>query len=716
LQGLSAGNPSTTSTSGIPAGIIALPSGTLVRGQVVQVAGNGGIVVLRTPKGDLSLKTDLPISRGNEMVIRLETISAGLRARIISVDGLTPQELETSLPPRVIPTVTSQISSELPELLPNLPNATAAASLATGGKMPAALPTVVDSTPWEGANSLPSALSTVMDTVEIAPPPQNTLLRAALLSRSPDLPQLLPQLPATIRLSSQRLEAGAVISVRLLSDTIQMPKMQPSSTALPMPPATATTPATQPPLPSSQTTAPLQTPTQTVTTPSPPVAPFLSTGAISAPAPSPHAPTTATSLVLAELPTTQNVPQSPPTSPALAMLLASETPDTPSLVNAGDSPTPAIPESETATQTVRFFPVPPRGGKSAATSVTPLPVTSPTLAAPTPTATVSPAITNPTAPLTPALPALENDAALLAQGIISAQVIGTEQSGETVLKTPIGVLKLDLLLPHGHRLTLPHDAVMNLQLVAMENSPSLASDSLQPLAKLALPATLAELSEQWHSLRDAVTLLQQTHPQLAQHLLQNVIPQPHSKLARDVFLFMVGLGSGDVSQWLGKETLEALEQNNRGDIIRKLSSEFATLRQFYVDSPNPNWQAVIIPLQHQGEWQQARLFIKKDPPKSSQPVGEESSATRFIMELSLSRLGTMQLDGFIRKHPKDTLFDLVVRSSVALPAQDQDAIRTIFTDAAAMTGFKGGISFQIGHPFPTLPLEELLKSDRNVIA
>ena len=302
----------------------------------------------------------------------------------------------------------------------------------------------------------------------------------------------------------------------------------------------------------------------------------------------------------------------------------------------------------------------------------------------------------------------------LSQGIIPAQVIGTEQSGETVLKTPLGVMKLDLVSHTGQRLQLPHETQIQLQLLSLEAAPN---ESALPLKeRMTAPATLAELSKNWQGLEDALEVLQQTQPQLVQQIMQQHIPQPGPKLARDILFFLLALKTDDSEMWIGKKTLDALNQSNRGDVARKFSGEFATIKQLFTNPPSPDWQAAFVPIHYQGEWQQVRMYVKRDREGSQQPNSKEQASTRFIMEVDLSRMGSLQFDGFVKKQSKSTQFDLVIRSAQALREEDRHAIRSIYAEAAALTGFKGGLSFQIGHPFPIQPLEEMLKSDRSYIA
>ena len=85
--------------------------------------------------------------------------------------------------------------------------------------------------------------------------------------------------------------------------------------------------------------------------------------------------------------------------------------------------------------------------------------------------------------------------------------------------------------------------------------------------------------------------------------------------------------------------------------------------------------------------------------------------TRFILDLDLSRLGRIQLDGLV--YQKDKHMDLIVRTEIPLPPRMHEDIRNIFQEAAEVTGIKGGISFQAAPPNfvettpPTEPEEHL---------
>lgn len=702
LPGVSSGG-GTGSATGVPPGILALPNGTLLKGQIVQVE-TSGFAVLRTPKGDLTLKSDLPLKRGNEVILRLETLHGDLRARIISVDGLTPRELGRLEPP--LPPAASSSSRTVEDVV-DLPDQSLLNRTA-------------------GTSAPPPAIE---DSVEIAPQTP-TAIRAVLLSRAPELPTLLKQLPASVFVSPQRLDSGAVISLSLLPQSIAlpgqmpqpMPPVLPLQTSLPAPSSPVTsapsisqaTPATHPPVPVLTAAAPPLSapPPMTMTPPLP--APMLPAPPVATPTMPPALPPATPGVIPPAIVATPATAPTLPATPAIVTPVAVTSPapaaTPPVIATANLAQTPTITITSSVSPLIAATPVAPAAE-------------APTRAAPGTTATTTTPAT-PSAPLPPTATVAtplpqepDSPAALLTRGIVTAQVIGTEQSGETVLKTPLGMVKLDLIAPNGQRLTLPHDTTLKLQLHALEPAETLLPNL--PSASPSAPATVPELARHWHSLPEMLGVLQQSHPQIAQELVQAILPRPGPGFARDVFLFLIGLRSETPEEWLGKKTLESLEQSLRGDLARRFSAEMGTLRQLYADTPPPtpglHWQTAFIPVYYEGEWHQNRFFIKRDKPKTAQEAGE-ATGTRFIMEVDFSRLGPMQFDGFVKKLGASTQFDLIIRSAAALATDHQNAIRAIFAEASELTGFKGGLIFQVGQPFPLLPLEEVLRSDRNVIA
>src|SRR5262249_48602141 len=142
-----------------------------------------------------------------------------------------------------------------------------------------------------------------------------------------------------------------------------------------------------------------------------------------------------------------------------------------------------------------------------------------------------------------------------------------------------------------------------------------------------------------------------------------------------------------------------LDNQGHSALLRKAGDEFTLLaRQFTEAAPN-HWQALFFPVATGNEWQQVRMFVKRDrKPLGKRAKGDED--TRFIVEVSLSHMGELQMDGFVRRQDKAVQFDLYIRSLIPLdPAMQQDILE-IYNNTGQLTGYKGGLLFQAVKEFP----------------
>ena len=70
---------------------------------------------------------------------------------------------------------------------------------------------------------------------------------------------------------------------------------------------------------------------------------------------------------------------------------------------------------------------------------------------------------------------------------------------------------------------------------------------------------------------------------------------------------------------------------------------------------------------------------------------------RFLVELMLSRLGPMQMDGLVQR--TDKRFDLIVRTDQPLPNQMRSDITDLFITTTEAAGSRGTVTFQSGGRF-----------------
>lgn len=277
---------------------------------------------------------------------------------------------------------------------------------------------------------------------------------------------------------------------------------------------------------------------------------------------------------------------------------------------------------------------------------------------------------------------------------LPAQVVSTDENGNLNLQTALGLVSVKTpALPA--LATLPVGTPVTLELPA----------ALPQAGQSAEPASLSELASSWQSLKDIAS-----QPSVASTGLLARLPQLGPDFASSTMSFISSLLQGDARKLLGDDTIDALHKNGRGDLVEKFSSEMAELGSSFsapVEQKSGGWQTLFLPFVYQEALQQARIYVKRETPKKEKSA-KGGADTRFVLEVDLSEIGPLQMDGLVRKKEQATAFDLVIRSQKPFLSEDQVQISAIYADAAALTGFKGSLSFQVTRDFPVKPLEEAI--------
>lgn len=319
--------PLTTQPAGrdamqVPPQLANLSPGTLLEGFVVNRDGQSN-PILRTPTlGDVLVKSDVFIKTGSEVVFRVDPSQPGA-ARIVSIDGMPPQDYAAALKARVLQTDTISPSTTSPAAAP----LTGAANAATG---------------TAPRTSLPPLQAILLNSASLQPAAagMQTAIPVAMATAIPiptSLQKLAPGTPLTARLLEVTLPNAPTNSVATPAASpvgvppSAPPAVVPAATAgtLPPPPATdqgraVPTSLIFPPTPEQGTQArPAQhVPLHTINPPAPTAIPLPPASVGSAIAGTPAAPS---------MSITANIPAAPvgtpqPTSPAPMAPFAPATP------------------------------------------------------------------------------------------------------------------------------------------------------------------------------------------------------------------------------------------------------------------------------------------------------------------------------------------------------------------------------------------------------
>jgi hypothetical protein len=258
-----------------------------------------------------------------------------------------------------------------------------------------------------------------------------------------------------------------------------------------------------------------------------------------------------------------------------------------------------------------------------------------------------------------------------------------QSSGNTtVVATPLGRLALEAQIEEAPG-----------TLLALERLDRPAP----PSAKL--PASPA-LGTGWPALDDALQTLERAAPELAASLRTDLSPISAPRLTATLMFFMGILRGG--AAWPGDQLGSALAGAGRGDLRARLAKDMDDLRAQARESGRGEWRILTLPLLDEGAIQPIRLYLRGGSDEGN-GSGREERGARFVVDLDLSRLGPLQLDGLVRRGR----FDLVLRSHIPMATDMKAELGAIFRASLEGAGFAGDIAFVTTPRFPVTPLEAL---------
>lgn len=290
---------------------------------------------------------------------------------------------------------------------------------------------------------------------------------------------------------------------------------------------------------------------------------------------------------------------------------------------------------------------------------------------------------------------VSGQAASVAGGpVVTGTIIGATPGGQPLLQFPGGLAVLASKdVPPGTR-------------VSLEPTQVAASTASRP------PLPLPALAAQWGTLQEALSVLQQASPAAAQTLVGATTGG--GQLTAGLMLFMSVLSQGDFKAWLGERPLAALQRGGGRDLVDRLGEEFRQLsRAATGETSQGEWRGFFIPIHDGHALSQLRLFVHPhggEPDAEGHEAGSEGA--RFILDVDLTRLGQVQLDGLVDSKPDEhgrlrKQLDLIVRTPQALPADMRRDIHDIFERTTGAAGLAGSIAFRAQPKMPPLPVAEV---------
>lgn len=273
---------------------------------------------------------------------------------------------------------------------------------------------------------------------------------------------------------------------------------------------------------------------------------------------------------------------------------------------------------------------------------------------------------------------------------MTGTVVGTSSAGQAILTTPQGLVTL------AGQADFPPGSRVGVEFLNQQAQQVAARHLATPP-----PAPLARLAQHWETLDQVIRLLEASSPAAASQIVQNQVARPGPQLSAAIALFITAVRGGDLRAWLGQDNSRAIERL-RGQFGVTLQEEFGSMQRAS-EPTEGGWRAFFIPVMDDGQLHQIRLFLHQENRSKDGDDGDGEPNTRFVVDLSLSRIGDLQIDGKVK--PNDV--DLLIRTQKALPDAMRRDIYQVFTTTLARTGIEGHLAFRAQRVFPTLPIEEL---------
>ncbi len=209
----------------------------------------------------------------------------------------------------------------------------------------------------------------------------------------------------------------------------------------------------------------------------------------------------------------------------------------------------------------------------------------------------------------------------------------------------------------------------------------------------------------WPALADAIATLAQAEDTLALQQLVRLMPQINPQLAATLSLFANALRDDDVGEIFDVVAEHGLEKAGRRDLAARLKDDLEALADESGRAVGGgDWRCFTMPLLDGAVVTPVHLYVRQ-PPEDGEGGASAGSRrgreNRFLVQVDLSRLGRLQLDGLVQRESKR--FDLIIRTATPLPEDMRRDILGLFAATGDVVGTKGSVTFQPGGRFVDLP-------------
>lgn len=266
---------------------------------------------------------------------------------------------------------------------------------------------------------------------------------------------------------------------------------------------------------------------------------------------------------------------------------------------------------------------------------------------------------------------------------ISAQVTGFTPQGLPLVTAKLPGANLPQSFVMQYR---PNNLVIGSQLQIIPKS-----SGLTPLQIQSQPANPLLQGFQWPALDELYNGLLQVSPQAAASLSRSLPNATNpTQMGAAAMMFIAAVKSGDMAGFIGDKKIDLLQRVGKENLLSRLVQGDGSTRATPEAASSAEWRAIPLPMFWEGEIQRITLYTRNEQQNAQDDQENKNGQTRFVFDLSLSRMGNVQLDGFL----KDQRLDLVIRTENAFSQPMQQTMRQAYTGALDQTSLSGDLNFQ----------------------
>lgn len=197
----------------------------------------------------------------------------------------------------------------------------------------------------------------------------------------------------------------------------------------------------------------------------------------------------------------------------------------------------------------------------------------------------------------------------------------------------------------------------------------------------------------WTVLSEAVETLSKTD-EAAFENFKAVLPSISPKLPA-LMLSYVKAATKNVplETWLGEQNVAAIRKTDGGEVLlKRLEREFTPKKA--ADKQETPWKSFDIPFLTGTAVEPVSLYLQRPPEDLDRraTMQKAGGGVRFVVDLKLSRLGRIQLEGLANR--QNRTFSLVIRTQNVLPDGAEARIKSLFTQTLSALSYAGGVNIR----------------------